>query len=89
MFEIEALTDITIKAFEIYTFRDEYQENEKAQVWTKKGTYEGFEEMEEVWTTVLGSTTAKFNMERILLELTYPVRVKANEKQTFYVAIEG
>jgi hypothetical protein len=89
MFDIEALADITIYAFEIYTFRDEYQENERAQIWTKKGSYVGFEEFEELWTTAMGATIAKFNKERIVLELDYPVRMLANETQAFYVAIEG
>jgi len=88
MFEIEAVADITIYAFEIYTFRDEYQEDEKAQVWTKKGSYIGSEKNEEMWTNILGATVATFYMERIVLELDYPVRMLANEKQAFYVAIE-
>ena len=39
MFEIEDLEDITIYAIEIYTFRDEYQEDETAQIWTKNAAH--------------------------------------------------
>ena len=89
MFEIEAVSNITITAFEIYTFRDEYQEDEKAQVWTKKGSYIGSEENEGLWTNVLGDTVAKFNMERTVLEFDYPMYMAPCENQAFYVAIEG
>ena len=89
MFEIQAVSDITIYAFEIYTFRDGWQEDEKAQIWTKFGSYVGAELNAGLWTTVLGKTVATFNMERIVLELEYPVRIAANERRSFYVAIEG
>jgi len=91
MFDIEADHDVTISGFEIYTFRDEYQETEKAEIWTRRnGSYVGGELREIMWTKVMNLKVGlAFNMRRIVLQLDYPVRISANEKQAFYVTIEG
>jgi len=89
MFDVVAEQDITINAFEIYTFRDDYQETETVEIWTRKGSYEGAELREEMWLKVMNATVYKFEMERIVLQLNHPLRMSKNEKRAFYIAIEG
>lgn len=89
MFDVVAEQDITINAFEIYTFRDDYQNTELVEIWTRKGSYEGAELREEMWLKVMNATVYKFEMERIVLQLNHPLRMHKNEKRAFYIAIEG
>ena len=89
MFDIVATEDITLQGFEIYTFRDEYQNNEEVQIWTKRGTYVEAEKNELAWVKLMDATVYKFEMERIFLKLDNSLRMFKSERRAFYITIKG
>ena len=83
-----ATQDITVKSFEINTFRDD-QKTDSVQMWTRKGFYKGAELKEVMWQKVMNASSHTFEMEKIMLQLEHPIRMPKNEKRSFYIAIEG
>ena len=90
MFDVIADEDLTIEGFEIYTFRDEYQDDQRVEIYTRKGTFQGVELKEAAWLQIMKPDKLyTFEKERIVLQLDNPVRMYKNEQRAFYITIDG
>ena len=90
MFDVIADEDLTIEGFEIYTFRDEYQDDQRVEIYTRKGTFQGVELKVTAWLQIMKPDKLyTFEKERIVLQLDHPVRMYKNEQRAFYITIDG
>lgn len=93
MFDIEAVKDITIFAFEVRAYGEAPIQPE---VYFKKGTWIGSEEDPSVWTNVLGNVSIPLDADnsglgsllvKTHLQLQHPVYINAGETVGFYITM--
>ena len=93
MFDIEAVKNITIFAFEVRAYGSAPIQPE---VYFKKGTWIGSEADPSVWTNVLGNVSIPLDAEnsglgsllvKTHLQLQHPVYINAGETVGFYITM--
>jgi len=87
MFDVTTNKRIKVKSFDIHTYSDT---SVRVLVFTKKGTYEGFEKVQTAWTKICDTLVygaGSPNPTRIPREAVTSVTIRAGETQAFYVTM--
>ena len=84
MFDITASRDIVVKSFEFYT---DAIRNDTVEVYTRPGSFEGFELDEFGWTLVYNKTVDQMGRQTLtdLGDFDTGVTVRAGARQSFFI----
>ena len=85
MFDVKAKGPIKIRGIDINSAADD-QTNEFIKVWTKEGTYDGFENQSNQWKLISSKDISTAGPDKPTSISFHPITVATGERRAFYVS---
>lgn len=87
MFDVAASNDVTITGFGIYPYQD--MNDVPFEVYTRSGTYAGFESNPSEWTLIGTANVTGAASELVDIPVTLSVSIESGASQAFYITSTG